>query len=59
MLRLGVQDFELLKMLERVDPVKARSLAEMAVHSITEYERDQTKFEEVRRELITSLMEEK
>ncbi|MEM2885811.1 MAG: DUF4091 domain-containing protein, partial [Thermoproteota archaeon] len=56
-LRLGVQDFELLKMLEKIDPEKARSLAERVVGSITEHVRDSKMFEEARRELMASLAE--
>ena len=56
-LRLGVQDYELLRMLEKIDSKKARSLAETLVRSLTEYEKDPSKFYEVRRTIITSLMQ--
>ncbi|MGQ9514443.1 MAG: glycoside hydrolase domain-containing protein [Thermoproteota archaeon] len=56
-LRLGVQDYELLKMLEEKDPLKARGLAEAVVRSLTEYERDPSRFKEVRRELMSSLID--
>ncbi|MGQ9597030.1 MAG: glycoside hydrolase domain-containing protein [Thermoproteota archaeon] len=56
-LRLGVQDYELLRMLEERDPAKAKGLAEAVVRSITDYEKDPLKFDEVRRELMLSLGE--
>jgi len=56
-LRLGVQDFELLKALEEIDPVKARSLAEAVIRSLTEYERDVSVFNEARRGLLASLVQ--
>jgi len=56
-LRLGVQDFELLKALEKIDPMKARSLAETVVKSLTEYERDVSNFNEARRKLLCSLIQ--
>jgi len=56
-LRLGVQDFELLKALEKIDPEKARGLAEMVIRSLTEYERDVANFNEARRKLLASLIQ--
>lgn len=57
-LRLGVQDFELLKALEKIDPEKARSLAETVIRSLTEYERDTSNFNEARRKLMASFIQE-
>jgi hypothetical protein len=57
-LRLGVQDYELLKMLEGVDPQKARQLAETVVRSLTDYEEDVSKFNEARRTLMALLSNE-
>ncbi|MGB9759864.1 MAG: glycoside hydrolase domain-containing protein, partial [Thermoproteota archaeon] len=54
-LRLGVQDYELLKMLEEKNPTKARELANEVVRTITDYEKDISKFNEVRKQLVTSL----
>jgi len=47
----------LLKALEEIDPVKARSLAEAVIRSLTEYERDVSVFNEARRGLLTSLVQ--
>lgn len=57
-LRLGVQDYELLRMLEEKNPSKAKSLTNSVVRSITDYEKDPSKFDEARRELMISLSEE-
>ncbi len=54
-LRLGIQDYELLKMLEEQNPIKARDLANSVVKTITEYEKDSSKFSEVRRQLMVFL----
>ena len=54
-LRVGVQDYELLKMLEEQNPVKARELANQLVKTITDYEKDVSKFNEIRQQLMTSL----
>lgn len=44
-------------MLEEKDPAKARGLAEAVVRSITDYEKDPLKFDNVGRELMLSLSE--
>jgi hypothetical protein len=54
-LRLGVQDYELLKMLEEQNPVKARELANQLVRTITDYEKNVSKFNEIRQQLMTAL----
>ncbi|MEM2929371.1 MAG: DUF4091 domain-containing protein [Thermoproteota archaeon] len=54
-LRLGVQDYELLKMLEEQNPIEARELANDVVRTITDYEKDVSKFNEARRLLMLSL----
>jgi hypothetical protein len=55
-LRLGVQDYELLRMLEEVDPQRARQLAESVVRSLTDYEEDALRFYQARRNLMTALI---
>jgi hypothetical protein len=54
-LRLGVQDYELLKMLEEQNPTKARELANEVIRTITDYEKDISKFNEIRQQLMTYL----
>lgn len=54
-MRLGIQDYELLKMLERVDPIKARELVCSVVRSLADYEHDISNLYEARKDLLIIL----
>jgi len=54
-MRDGVEDYELLKLLEKSAPRKADELARRAVRTFTDYVRDTEAFREIRAELLRSL----
>lgn len=54
-LRDGVEDFELLKLLEKKDPKKARSIADSIVRSPADYVMDPAEFRKARGQLIQAL----
>lgn len=54
-LRDGVEDFELLKMLEKKDPKKARAICDSVVRTMTDYTRDPVEFGKARMKLIRAL----
>ncbi len=54
-MRDGVEDFELLTLLAKKDPAKAKSLVESAVHTFTDYVRDIKKFRTIRQALLEAL----
>lgn len=56
-LRDGVEDYELLKMLERKDPNTAHQIAESVVRTPTDYTLDPAEFRKARARIITCLME--
>ncbi|MCL6519991.1 MAG: DUF4091 domain-containing protein [Armatimonadetes bacterium] len=51
-LRDGVEDFELLKLLEKKHPRKARQICNSVVRTMTDYTLDPSEFREARRRLI-------
>jgi len=54
-LRDGVEDFELLKQLEKKDPKKARDICESVIRSMTDYTMDPSEFRKARAKLIKEL----
>jgi len=54
-LRDGVEDFELLKLLEKKDPKKARAICDSVVRSLTDYTLDPSEFGKARMRLIKAL----
>lgn len=54
-LRDGVEDFELLKLLEKKDPKAARRICDAVVKSMTDYTRDPAAFRKARMKLIKAL----
>lgn len=57
-LRDGVEDFELLKLLEKKDLKKARAICDSVVRSLTDYTSDPGEFRKARARLIKSLESE-
>ncbi|HET6456507.1 MAG TPA: glycoside hydrolase domain-containing protein [Armatimonadota bacterium] len=56
-LRDGVEDFELLKLLERKDPRKAREICSSVIRSMTDYTMDPNEFRKARAKLIRALVQ--
>lgn len=56
-LRDGVEDYELLKLLEKRDPKEARKICDSVVRSLTDYTLDPSQFRKVRLRLIDALEE--
>lgn len=54
-LRDGVEDFELLKMLEKKDPKAAREICDSVVQSLTDYTMDHARFRNARARLVKAL----
>lgn len=54
-LRDGVEDFELLKLLEKKDAKKAREIADSVVRSLTDYVMDPAEFRKARAMIVKSL----
>ena len=54
-LRDGVEDFELLKLLEKKDPKKARAICDSIVRTMTDYSLDPSEFGKARMKLIEAL----
>ncbi len=54
-LRDGVEDFELLKLLEKKDPKAARRICDAVVRSMTDYALDPAAFRKARMKLIKAL----
>jgi hypothetical protein len=51
-MREGIEDYELLRMLQQKNPAAAEQLSLAAIKSFTEYVRDPAKFREVERQLL-------
>ena len=56
-LRDGVEDYELLKLLEKRDPKTARKICDSVVRSLTDYTLDPSEFRKARLKLIEALEE--
>ena len=56
-LRDGLEDFELLKLLEKSNPTRAKLICDSLITSFTSYTRDPAAFRAARAQLISSLME--
>jgi len=54
-LRDGVEDYELLKLLESKDPKKARKICDSIVRSLTDYTLDPAEFRKARAEIVKAL----
>lgn len=54
-MRDGVEDYELLQVLNKKDPERAKSLAASVVRSFTDYVRDAPTFRQKRREMLEAL----
>ncbi len=54
----AIEDYELLKMLERTNPLGARQIASKMIRSFTDYVRDPVEFRRVQRSLIDALAEQ-
>jgi hypothetical protein len=54
-LRDGVEDFELLKLLEKKDPKKAKEICGSVIRSMTDYTMDPSEFRKARAKLIRGL----
>ena len=54
-LRDGVEDYELLKLLEKKNRRKARKICDSVVHSMTDYALDPAAFRRARAKLIEAL----
>jgi hypothetical protein len=55
--RDGIADYELLRLLEKKDPAKAKELAQAVIRSYDSYDTDIASFRETRRKLLTWLSE--
>lgn len=51
-MREGIEDYELLRMLQQKNPAAAEQLSQAAIKSFTDYVRDPAKFREVERQLL-------
>ncbi len=56
-MRDGIEDYELLRLLDNKDPKRAREICDSIVHSLTGYSLDPTAFRKARARLIQGLLE--
>jgi len=54
-MRDGIEDYELLRLLEKKDPKLAREICDSIVHSLTDYSLDPTAFRKARAKLVSAL----
>jgi hypothetical protein len=54
-MREGIEDYELLRMLQQTNPAAAEQLSQAAITSFTEYVRDPAEFRKIERKLLQAL----
>jgi chemotaxis methyl-accepting protein methylase len=54
-MREGIEDYELLRTLEKRDPAAAQKIAGEMIRSFTDYVRDPAQFRQIKRQLLEAL----